>query len=82
MKSVRIPEEDAYYRVHNMCVFSRIQKYNPGCVLQRSLFGALSDVTVVLGMRQKYLSLSCICHIMSHAGLVGSLLALSPALHR
>ena len=49
-----IVEEDAYYRTHNMCVFSRIQKRILGlmhkvCVLQRISFGALSDVTVVLG---------------------------------
>ena len=40
-----------------VCVFSRVQKGTPGlthkgCVLHRVSLGALSDVTVVLGMRQ------------------------------
>ena len=57
MTSARIPEEDACHRARNLCVFSRVQKGTPGlthkgCVLQRVSFGALSDVTVVLGMRQ------------------------------
>ena len=39
------------------CVFSRVQKgtlglTHEGCVLQRVSLGALSDVTVVFGMRQ------------------------------
>ena len=59
MTSARIPEEDACHRAHNVCVFSRVQKGTPGlthkgCILQlqRVSLGALSDVTVVLGMRQ------------------------------
>ena len=49
--------EYACHRVHNLCVLSRIQKGAPGsthtdCVLQRVSLGTLSDVTVVLGMRQ------------------------------
>ena len=55
--SARIPEEDACHRARNLCVFSRVQKGTPrlthnGCVLQRVFLNALSDVTVVLGMRQ------------------------------
>ena len=55
--SARIPDEDACHRARNLCVFSRVQKGTPGlthkgCVLQRFSLGALSDVTVVLGMRQ------------------------------
>ena len=55
--SARIPEEDACHCVRNLCVFSRFQKGTPrlthkGCVLQRVSLGALSDVTVVLMMRQ------------------------------
>ena len=57
MTSVRIPEEDYYYRAHSMCVLSRIQKRilgltHKGCDLQRLSFGALSDVTAILVMRQ------------------------------
>ena len=57
MTSERIPEEDACHRVRNLYVFSRIQKgtlglTHKGCALQRVSLGALSDVTVVLGMRQ------------------------------
>ena len=59
MISAGIPEEDAYYCARNICVFSRVQKRNPGltrkgCVLQRMCisFGALSDIRVILGMRQ------------------------------
>ena len=55
--SARIPEEDASHRACNLCVFSRVQKGTPGlthkgCVLQHVSLGALSDITVVLGMRQ------------------------------
>ena len=55
--SSRILEEDACHRARNLCVFSRIQNGTPrltlkGCVLQRVSLGALSDVTVVLMMRQ------------------------------
>ena len=55
--SQRIPEKDACHRARNFCVFSRVQKgtlglSHKGCVLQRVSLGALSDVTVVLGMRQ------------------------------
>ena len=55
--SARIPEEDACHRARNLCVFSHVQKGTPrlthkGCVLQRVFLDALSDVTVVLGMRQ------------------------------
>ena len=40
-----------------MCIFSLVQKRIPGlthkvCVLQPILFGSLSDILVVLGMRQ------------------------------
>ena len=52
---MRIQKEDACYRTRNLCVFSRVQKGTPelmhkGCVLQRVYMGALSDVTVVLGI--------------------------------
>ena len=55
--SGRIPGEDACYRARNLCVISRVQKGTPrfthkGCVLQRVSLGALSDVTVILWMRQ------------------------------
>ena len=55
--SARIPEEDACHRARNLCVFSRVQKGTPGlthkgCDLQRVFLDAISDVTVVLGMRQ------------------------------
>ena len=55
--SARIPEEDACHRAHNLCVFSCVQKgtqrlTHKGYVLQRVSLGTLSDVTVVLGMRQ------------------------------
>ena len=57
LTSARITEEDACHRVRNLCVFSHVQKGTPGlthtgCVLQRLSLGALSDVTVVLWMRQ------------------------------
>ena len=57
MTSARIPDEDACHRARNLYVISRVQKGKPGlthkgCVLQRVSLGALSDVTVVLGMRQ------------------------------
>ena len=47
----------ACHHARNLCVFSRGQKGTPGlthkgCVLQRVSLDALSDVTVVLGMRQ------------------------------
>ena len=43
-------------RARNLCVFSCVQKgtlglTHKGCVLQRVSLGALSDVTVILGMR-------------------------------
>ena len=55
--SARILENGACHRARILCVFSRVQKGTPGlthkgCVLQRVSVGALSDVTVVLGMRQ------------------------------
>ena len=55
--SARIPEEDACQCMRNLYVFSHVQKGTPrlthkGCVLQRASLGAISDVTVVLGMRQ------------------------------
>ena len=55
--SVRILEEDVFHRARNLCVFSHVQKGTPGlthkdCVLQRVSLCALSDVTVVLRMRQ------------------------------
>ena len=50
-------EEDACHRARNLCVFSHVQKgtqrlTHTGCVLQHVLLNAISDVTVVLGMRQ------------------------------
>ena len=64
MTSARIPEEDAYYHaMYIMCFLTR-SKENPGIdarmmrlsLLQRPYicisFGLVSDVTVVLGMRQ------------------------------
>ena len=59
--SARIPDEDACHHARNLCVFSRVQEGAPGlthkgCILQRVPLGALSDVTVVLGMRQSILS--------------------------
>ena len=55
--SARIPEEDACHCARNMFVFSRVKKGTPrlthkGCVLQRVFLDAISDVTVVLAMRQ------------------------------
>ena len=56
--SARIPGEyAACHRARNLCVISRVQKgtqrlTDKGCVLQRVSLGVLSDVTVVLGMRQ------------------------------
>ena len=55
--SARIPEEDACHRACNLCVFACVQKgtqrlTHKGCVLQRVFLDAISDVTVVLGMRQ------------------------------
>ena len=64
--SARILEEDACYRVRNLCVISHIQKgtpgltYNKGCVLQRVSLGVLSDVTVILGMRQSIAESLCV----------------------
>ena len=57
MTSARIPDKYACHRTRNLCVFSRVQKGLPGlmhkgCALQRVSLGTLSDVTVVLGMRQ------------------------------
>ena len=67
MTSVRILKEDVFHRACNLCVFSHVQKGTPGlthtdCVLQRVSLGALSDVTVVLGMKQSicYNYLECI----------------------
>ena len=56
--SACIPEEDACHRARNLCVISRVKKGTPGlthkgCVLQHVSLGALSDVTVFLGMRQR-----------------------------
>ena len=57
MTSARIQEEDACYCARNLC-FSRIQKGIPGLThkgyasWERVYLGALSDGTVVLGMRQ------------------------------
>ena len=47
----------AYSWGRHLYVFSRVQKgtqrlTHKGCVLQRASLGAISDVTVVLGMRQ------------------------------
>ena len=49
------------HRARNLCVFSHVQKGTPGlthrgCVLQCVSLGALSDITVVLGMRQSIYS--------------------------
>ena len=58
MTSARIPEEDACHHARNLCVFPRVQKGTPrlthkGCIWPRVSLGALiSDVTVILGMRQ------------------------------
>ena len=57
MMSARIPDEYSCHGARNLCVFSHIQKGTLGfthrvCVLQRVSLGALSDVTVVLGMKQ------------------------------
>ena len=51
--SARILEEDACYRALNLCVLTRSKK-NTGIDVKRMRvsLGALSDVTVVLGMRQ------------------------------
>ena len=62
--SSRIPDEDACYGTRNLRVFWSVQKGTPGfthkgCVLQRVSLGALSDVTVVLGMRQ-----SIVCKVV------------------
>ena len=51
----------------NLCVFSGVQIGTPGlthkgCVLQRVSLGALSDVTVILGMRQSILQNASFCH--------------------
>ena len=59
MTSVCISEEDACYCARNLCAFSQVQKgttglTHKGCVLQHVSWGVLSDVTVVLEMRQKY----------------------------
>ena len=64
MTSAQIPEEDTCHRARNLCVFSRIQKGTPrltdkGCVLQRVFLDAISDLTVVLGMRQSIDELTC-----------------------
>ena len=61
----RIPDRDACHRARNLCVFSRVQKGTPGlthtgCILQRVSLGALSDVTVVLGMRQSIVCFSTV----------------------
>ena len=57
MTSACIPEKDACYRARNLCVLFCILKGTPGlthkgCVLQRVSLSALTDVTVVLGIRQ------------------------------
>ena len=57
MTSARIPDEGACHCARNLCVFSRGQKGTPGlthkgCGLQRVSLDALSDVTIVLAMRQ------------------------------
>ena len=53
MTSARFLEEDAYH-ARNFCVFSGVQKglTHKGCILQCVSSGALSDVTVILGMIQ------------------------------
>ena len=64
--SVRILEEDACHRAQ-LCVFSHVKKGTPGlmhkgCISQRVSVGALSDVTVVLGMRQSIVCVDVIGH--------------------
>ena len=53
--SARIPDIDACHRARNLCIFSSVQKEHRDWrirdVLQRVSLCALSDVTVVLGMR-------------------------------
>ena len=61
--SARIRDKDACHRARNLCVVSRVQKGTPGLthkgyVLQRVSLGELSDVKVVLGMRQS-IALAC-----------------------
>ena len=60
--SARIPEEDNCHRARNLCVFSHVLKgtlglTHKGWVLQRVFLGTLSDVTIVLGMRQSIVNL-------------------------
>ena len=56
-----IPEEEEYHPTRHLCVFSQVPKRilgltHKGCVLHCTVcissFGAISDVTVVLWMRQ------------------------------
>ena len=61
--SARIPGEDACYQERKLCVISHVQKGTPGlmhkgCVLQLVSLGVLSDVTVVLGMRQSLFNIN------------------------
>ena len=60
--SARNPEEDACHRARNLCVFSHVQKgalrlMHKGCALQCVFLDVISDVTVVLGMRQSIVSI-------------------------
>ena len=59
--SACIQEEYACYRASNLCVFSRVQKGTKG--LQRVYLGALSDITVVLVMRQSIVVNSPHCSV-------------------
>ena len=63
-------EEDACHRARNLCVFSRVQKgtqrlTHKRCVLQHVFLDAISDVTVVLGVRQSIVL--SILNIHNHA---------------
>ena len=74
MTSARIPEEDACCRARNLCVYSRVQKGTPGmahkgCVLQRVFLGTLSDITVILRMRQSIVVAYASSASLNHFGL-------------
>ena len=74
----RIPDKDTCHRAQNLCVFSRVQKgtlglTHKGCVLQRVPLGALSDVTVVLGMRQS-IERNLLMKSATHQSVIASIL--------
>ena len=61
---------DICHRARNLCGFSRVQKgtsglAHKGCILQRVSLGTLSDVTVVLGMRQSIYNIYCKAEIFA-----------------